>query len=109
MSGIWAECKKHDKAIQSMVTKQRKRAVRKRKREQENTTNPFANICISAQPATIIRSTTLHEQQNSTNTLIPWNVDPSVLIDRFDVRELLTEKPKILKTAPLTTERVCSP
>ena len=53
---------------------------------------------------------------------IPWNVDPDVLIDRlaqqthfqlfdplffsFDIRELLSHKPSIMKTIPAARELV---
>ena len=72
-SWMWAECRKQDKAVQSLLSKQRKRADRKRRdREKHAKSNPHANVSIIAQAANVTRPDSNSKQNTNDYLSVSW-------------------------------------
>jgi len=82
---MWAEARKQEKKIRGIMVDHKKRAERRREYYEKIRQDPAQFLQISG------RSYKLHIDHNATgpeppNTIMPWQGNADILIDRFDVR-----------------------
>jgi len=78
---MWAEARKQEKKIRGILVDHKKRAERRREYYEKIKQDPAQFLQISG------RSSKLHIDHNEPpNTMMPWQGNSEVLIDRFDVR-----------------------
>lgn len=88
-NGMWHEARRREKATQKLLNEHKKRAE---KRREENRVDPSSLLQINGLKSKLYLDTSIYKQ--AVKSLVPWQGDKSVLIDRFDVRATLTSIPR---------------
>lgn len=90
---MWAEARKQEKKIRGIMVDHKKRAERRREYYEKIKQDPAQFLQITG------RSCKLHIDHNavaeSSNTIMPWQGNANILIDRFDVRAHLDYIPDV--------------
>lgn len=85
---MWHEARRREKATQKLLSDHKKRAERRR---EENKVDASSLLQINGLKAKLHLDPSVYKQ--ATNSLVPWQGDKNITIDRFDVRATLSSIP----------------
>lgn len=86
---MWHEARKREKATQKLFNDHKKRAE---KRREENRVDPSSFLQVNGVKAKLNLDANIYKQ--AATSMVAWQGDPKIMIDRFDVRATLASIPK---------------
>jgi len=100
---MWAEARKQEKKVRGIMVDHKKRAERRREYYEKIKQDPAQFLQVNG------RSCKLHIDSNPcgkepSNTIMPWQGNAEILIDRFDVRAHLDYIPEVSKSETFPDE-----
>ncbi|KAH9279005.1 CLK4-associating serine/arginine rich protein [Echinococcus granulosus] len=111
---MWQEARKHERHIRSVLVDYRKRAERRLNFYSQIRQDPIKFLRVYGTQAKINLDVEVRKAAENPKNMMPWTVDPSILIDRFDARANLetysSTKPTDIKqtTEEKIEERLCN-
>lgn len=97
---MWHEARKHEKATQKLINNHKRRAE---KRREDDKVDPNSLLQINGIKSRLNIDPNIYKQ--AVKSLVIWQGDKNVTIDRFDVRALLTSIPTESSTKSSSNQR----
>lgn len=86
---MWHEARKREKATQKLFNDHKRRAE---KRREENRVDPSSYLQVNGVKARVCLDPNVYKQ--AVTSMVVWQGDPKIMIDRFDVRTTLESIPR---------------
>ncbi|XP_046652107.1 CLK4-associating serine/arginine rich protein-like isoform X1 [Daphnia pulicaria] len=83
---MWHEARKQERLLKSMMVDHRRRAERRREYYEKTKGDPAQFLQVHGRPMKIHVDPAIAAIADSPATMMPWQGQPEILIDRFDVR-----------------------
>ncbi|KZS13086.1 Uncharacterized protein APZ42_021810 [Daphnia magna] len=83
---MWHEARKQERLLKSMMVDHRRRAERRREYYEKTKGDPAQFLQVHGRPMKIHVDPSIAAIADSPATMMPWQGQPDILIDRFDVR-----------------------
>jgi len=100
---MWAEARKQEKKVRGIMVDHKKRAERRREYYEKIKQDPAQFLQINGRPCKLHIDSNPYGKEPS-NTIMPWQGNADILIDRFDVRAHLDFIPEVRKSEAFPDE-----
>nr|CAH8822016.1 unnamed protein product [Trichobilharzia regenti] len=105
---MWQEARKQEKHIKTLMVDYKRRAERRRDYYERIKQDPIKFLRVFGRSSKLHLDSEVTKAAENPNNMMPWIGDPSIMIDRFDVRAGLenydTQAPEDIKLS--STERI---
>ncbi|CAH8434227.1 unnamed protein product [Heterobilharzia americana] len=86
---MWQEARKQEKHIKTLMVDYKRRAERRRDYYERIKQDPIKFLRVFGRPSKLHLDSEVTKAAENPNNMMPWVGDPSIMIDRFDVRASL--------------------